>query len=725
MDNVSKKASQPLWPIKVDVLGLPGSEHVPQRISVEVNGHTHVGNLCDHIARNSGVRIDWSSYALWWPAKNTWLLNGSFTLDNWEISAADILEYVPKLYTVQLMLPDLQVFTFQLDFTKRVFEVVKDICRKLYVRRPEELSLYRPLRQEEKEKKAEGGQTAGSNGVSHNHSTVTRFNTHPYPFSAKTIEEAIKENGIVNLEKTPLPMPSEQHLSYLPCGKKMSEKTRLTSGWLSSALSLMQQEIRSGDVLLLRFKYCTHIDLNAKKDPTRINLLYQQIRLSILNDENELTVEEATVLAGIMYQVHSQANVPQLSEMGAGDLDDTGGLIDDSAIEDELNNLAAELGSSNLNSNSPDNSKQANLTREPLLQNIVKVSRKKDSRLSKIGNPRLFVCTLQRFALTVFDRSAEETGLTKEKVVNQLNVRGCEVAQIGEGSKFKLRLNVDTGSGMEEFHLRVDDLNTYAKWYAALQLASRGHTMADSSFEEQLKATREMLQYRAGAGDAHDSSSPGGTPKKNGVSSSSRHGSQHGADAGVQVELFLSPKFIKKFKKEAGAQVIKGSGQVSGMGYLDSKKQLIQRWNDVKLAGTQFFNCSVKRDKTREKGLIGVCSDKLIQLDPKGQDIVQTYHYSSMMTWTVNWHKNELSIVMEGMQLYLETTDSKTLEVLHEYLGGYQIMGSRSVEQLDVDEEMFYKLTYGRKSEEEKIEELQKRDNQAAAGLITHSVPNF
>ena len=50
----SKKTAQPLWPIQVDVLGLPGSEHVPKRISVEVNGHTHVGNLCDHISRNLG-----------------------------------------------------------------------------------------------------------------------------------------------------------------------------------------------------------------------------------------------------------------------------------------------------------------------------------------------------------------------------------------------------------------------------------------------------------------------------------------------------------------------------------------------------------------------------------------------------------------------------------------------------------------------------------------------
>ena len=37
----------------------------------------------------------------------------------------------------------------------------------------------------------------------------------------------------------------------------------------------------------------------------------------------------------------------------------------------------------------------------------------------------------------------------------------------------------------------------------------------------------------------------------------------------------------------------------------------------------------------------------------------------------MNWHKNELHITMEGMELCLETSDSKNLEVLHEYLGGW------------------------------------------------------
>ena len=54
---------------------------------------------------------------------------------------------------------------------------------------------------------------------------------------------------------------------------------------------------------MLRFKYSTNMDLDMRKDSVRINQLYEQTRLSILNDDSELTVEEAVVLAGIMYQV--------------------------------------------------------------------------------------------------------------------------------------------------------------------------------------------------------------------------------------------------------------------------------------------------------------------------------------------------------------------------------------------------------------------------------------
>ena len=77
--------------------------------------------------------------------------------------------------------------------------------------------------------------------------------------------------------------------------------------------------------------------------------------------------------------------------------------------------------------------------------------------------------------------------------------------------------------------------------------------MADGSFESQLRDTREMLQYRSGGGDASSAAglSAPSTPKRNGVAS---NGTPKHADSSlletIQVELYLSPRFAKKFKKD-------------------------------------------------------------------------------------------------------------------------------------------------------------------------------
>ena len=76
------------------------------------------------------------------------------------------------------------------------------------------------------------------------------------------------------------------------------------------------------------------------------------------------------------------------------------------------------------------------------------------------------------------------------------------------------------------------------------------------------------------------------------------------------------------------------------------------------------------------------------------------------------------------MKLFVIIRFFRVVVSLRGSLFRYQFMATRSPDQTDVDAEMFYKLTYGMKSEEEKIEELQKRDNKHA-GLITHSVPGF
>ena len=58
-----------------------------------------------------------------------------------------------------------------------------------------------------------------------------------------------------------------------------SEKAALNHGWLDSSRSLMEQGICEGETVLLRFKFMTFFDINAKYDPVRINQLYEQAKM--------------------------------------------------------------------------------------------------------------------------------------------------------------------------------------------------------------------------------------------------------------------------------------------------------------------------------------------------------------------------------------------------------------------------------------------------------------
>lgn len=61
----------------------------------------------------------------------------------------------------------------------------------------------------------------------------------------------------------------------------------------------MEQGVREGDCLRLRFKFYTFYDLNPRTDSVRINQLFQQARWQILNEEIDCTEEEMLVFAGL------------------------------------------------------------------------------------------------------------------------------------------------------------------------------------------------------------------------------------------------------------------------------------------------------------------------------------------------------------------------------------------------------------------------------------------
>lgn len=61
----------------------------------------------------------------------------------------------------------------------------------------------------------------------------------------------------------------------------------------------MEQGVREHSTLLLRFKFFSFYDLNPKYDAVRINLIYEQAKWGILNEEIDCTEEEMLMFAAL------------------------------------------------------------------------------------------------------------------------------------------------------------------------------------------------------------------------------------------------------------------------------------------------------------------------------------------------------------------------------------------------------------------------------------------
>lgn len=61
----------------------------------------------------------------------------------------------------------------------------------------------------------------------------------------------------------------------------------------------MEQGIREYDTLRLRYKFYSFYDLNPKADAVRINMIYEQAKWMLLNEELDYTEEEALMFAAL------------------------------------------------------------------------------------------------------------------------------------------------------------------------------------------------------------------------------------------------------------------------------------------------------------------------------------------------------------------------------------------------------------------------------------------
>uniref|UniRef100_A0A8C6L1I9 FERM domain containing kindlin 1 n=1 Tax=Nothobranchius furzeri TaxID=105023 RepID=A0A8C6L1I9_NOTFU len=600
---------------------------------------------------------DWSDHALWWEQRKCWLLKTHWTLDKYGVQADADLRYTPQHKPLLLQLPNMKTIRITVSFSSMVFKAVEEICRALQIRRSEELSLLKPPDDPSKKKKKKeknspqddiwdiwdslNGGLGGTGTASFiNQAKSKRFEEHVcvtrwFWRKARTQDaEPDKRGRRWKKRKNPL----------------LRSTSRECRAWLDSSRSLMEQEIQDDEKLLLRFKYNVFFDLNPKYDGVRITQLYEQARWAILLEEIDCTDEEMLMFASLQYHIckltmsketPNHSNEPEMDE-----------------IEAALSNLEVTLEGGHtdkllVNEDSRDNRTPKRLTLRSYKEYWFVF---KDTTISYYKNK---------------DTSSGEP-------IEQFHLRGCEVVpdvNVTE-KKFGIKLLLPVADGMNEVYIRCDNETQYAKWKAACILASKGKTMAYSSYKTEVRNIQSFLQMKSLAPP------PGqAAPDLDAMD--------------MNPECFVSPRYAKKQKtKQLTTRILEAHHNIAQLSLMEAKMRFIKAWQSLPEFGINYYIVRFKGSKKDE--ILGISYNRLIRLDMSSGLPVTTWRFANMKQWNVNWEIRQVTIEFDQGVSIAFSCVSCDCKVVHEFIGGYIFLSTRSKDQNEtLDEELFQKLIGG------------------------------
>uniref|UniRef100_A0A672MN82 FERM domain containing kindlin 2 n=1 Tax=Sinocyclocheilus grahami TaxID=75366 RepID=A0A672MN82_SINGR len=584
------------WELKMHVTDLN------RDVSLRVTGEIHIGGVMLKLVEKLDVKKDWSDHALWWEKKKTWLLKTHWTLDKYGIQADARLLFTPQHKLLRLQLPNMKHMRVKVNFSDRVFKAVSDICKTFS-------DIY------------------SSPGLYSKTMTPTYDSRDGSPLSPTTAwfgDSPLSEgNPSILAVSQPISSPDILVKMYKP--QSLLDKAKINQGWLDSSRSLMEQDVKENEVLLLRFKYHSFFDLNPKYDAIRVNQLYEQAKWAILLEEIECTEEEMMMFAALQYHINKLSIMSSDNHMNNSEkeVDEVDAALSDLEITLEGGKTSNTLG---------------DITSIPELADYVKVFKPKKLTLKGY---KQYWCTFKDITISCY-KSREEAHGTP---AHQMNLRGCEVTPDVNisGQKFNIKLLIPVADGMNEIWLRCDAEKQYAQWMAACRLASKGKTMADSSYNLEVQNILSFLKMQ------HMNPDPQIIEP---------------ITTDINPECLVSPRYLKKYKN----------------------KQVNER--PVCCCSTEYRQ-TLMAESCRAAG-----QDTYILIHSNKQQYVYTYLFT-----------NACNICSALTQVTVEFADEPSLaficaevdcKVVHEFIGGYIFLSTRAKDQNEsLDEEMFYKLTSG------------------------------
>ncbi|XP_062429483.1 fermitin family homolog 1 isoform X2 [Rhea pennata] len=452
------------------------------------------------------------------------------------------------------------------------------------------------------------------------------------------------------------PNCSPETLAEMYQPRTLADKAKLNAGWLDSSRSLMEQGILEDDQLLLRFKYYTFFDLNPKYDAVRINQIYEQARWAILLEEIDCTEEEMLIFAALQYHVSKLSLSSEAQDfICESEVDE---------VEAALSNLEVTLEGGKASNTLED------ITDIPKLADNLRLVRPKKLSLKAF---KQYWFVFKDTSVSYFKNKESAQGEPIEK----LNLKGCEVVPDVNvaGKKFGIKLLIPVADGMNEVYLRCDNENQYARWMAACILASKGKTMADSSYHPEVHKILSFLKMKNWNVSPQAASDP--------------------ESMDMKPECFVSLRYTKKYKsKQLAARILEAHQNVAQMSLVEAKLRFIQTWQSLPEFGLSYYIVRFKGSKKDD--LLGVSYNRLIRIDAATGDPITTWRFSNMKQWNVNWEIRQVAIEFDQNVSIAFTCLSADCKIIHEYIGGYIFLSTRSKDQNEtLDEELFHKLTGG------------------------------
>uniref|UniRef100_A0A4W3IDM1 FERM domain containing kindlin 2 n=1 Tax=Callorhinchus milii TaxID=7868 RepID=A0A4W3IDM1_CALMI len=646
-------------------------------VSLRVTGDVHIGGVMLKLVEKLDVKKDWSDHALWWEKKKTWLLKTHWTLDKYGVQADAKLMYTPQHKVLRLQLPNMKSVKVKVNFSDRVFKAVSDICKTFNIRHPEELSLLRKPKDPTKKKKRkpddkdqfddeaqelEGPLITPGSGIPGLYSkTMTptydsRDGSPLSPTSAWFGDSPLSE-GNPSVLAVSQPVTSPDILAQLFKPQTLLDKAKTNKGWMDSSRSLMEQDVKDNEALLLRFKYYSFFDLNPKYDAVRINQLFEQAKWAILLEEIECTEEEMMMFAALQYHINKLSIMSSENHMNNSEkeVDEVDAALSDLEITLEGGKTSTILG---------------DITSIPELADYIKVFKPKKLTLKGY---KQYWCTFKDTSISCYKSKDESHG----PPAHQMNLRGCEVTPDVNisGQKFNIKLLIPVAEGMNEIWLRCDNEKQYAQWMAACRLASKGKTMADSSYSLEVQNILSFLKMQ------HLNPDPQLITDQNSID--------------INPECLVSPRYLKKYKnKQISARILEAHQNVAQMSLIEAKMRFIQAWQSLPEFGITHFIARFQGSKKDD--LIGIAYNRLIRMDSSTGDAIKTWRFSNMKQWNVNWEIKMVTVEFADEVRLSFICGDIDCKVVHEFIGGYIFLSTRAKDQNEsLDEDMFFKLTSG------------------------------